>query len=152
MPTPLRPSLAPYEAYPLFEVLQRTASRLPNKTAVIDGDRTFTFAQLDGQSDRFAAALSGLGVEKGDRAGLFVPNCAEFVTAYFGILKTGATVAPVNAAYRSRELTHQLDNSSVQGSRLASARSPGSRSRPPRPPWPENRNQHRPQRPRHPEL
>ena len=114
MPTPLRPSLAPYEAYPLFEVLQRTASRLPDKTAVIDGDRTFTFAQLDDQSDRFAAALSSLGVEKGDRVGLFVPNCAEFVTAYFGILKTGATVAPVNAAYRARELTHQLDNSGVK--------------------------------------
>ena len=65
MPTPLRPSLAPYEAYPLFEVLQRTASRLPDKIAVIDGDRTFTFSQLDDQSDRFAAALSGLGVEKG---------------------------------------------------------------------------------------
>ena len=59
MPTPLRPSLAPYEAYPLFEALQRTASRLPDKTAVIDGDRTFTFAQLDDQSDRFAAALNG---------------------------------------------------------------------------------------------
>ena len=114
MPTPLRPSLAPYEAYPLFQVLQRTASRLPDKTAVIDGDRTFTFAQLDDQSDRFAAALSGLGVKKGDRVGLFVPNCAEFITAYFGILKTGATVAPVNAAYRVRELTHQLDNSGVK--------------------------------------
>ena len=114
MLTPLRPSLAPYEAYPLFEALQRTAARLPDKTAVIDGNRTFTFAQLDDQSDRFAAALSGLGVEKGDRVGLFVPNCAEFVTAYFGILKTGATVAPVNAAYRARELTHQLDNSGVQ--------------------------------------
>ena len=65
MPTPLRPSLAPYEVYPLFEVLQRTASRLPDKTAVIDGDRTFTFAQLDDQSDKFAAALSGLGVGEG---------------------------------------------------------------------------------------
>ena len=114
MPTPLRLSLAPYEAYPLFEVLQRTASRLPDKTAVIDGDRAFTFAQLDEQSDRFAAALSSLGVEKGDRVGLFAPNCAEFITAYFGILKTGATVVPVNAAYRSRELTHQLHNSGVK--------------------------------------
>ena len=114
MPTPLRPSLAPYEAYPLFEVLQRTAARLPDKTAVIDGDRTFTFSQLDYQSDRFAAALTGLGVVKGDRVGLFAPNCAEFVTAYFGILKTGAIVAPANAAYRARELTHQMDNSGVQ--------------------------------------
>ena len=114
MPTPFRPSLAPYETYPLFEALQRTASRLPDKTAVIDGDRTFTFAQLDEQSDRFATALAGLDVEKGDRVGLFTPNCAEFVTAYFGILKTGAIVAPVNAAYRARELAHQLDNSGVR--------------------------------------
>ena len=113
MLTPLRPSLAPYEEYPLFDVLRRTASRLPDKTAIIDGGRYFTFAQLDELSDRFAAALSGLGVEKGDRVGLFAPNCAEFVTAYFGILKTGACVAPANSAYRPRELTHQMHNSGV---------------------------------------
>ena len=109
-----RPSLAPYEEYPLFDVLRRTAARLPYKTAVIDGDRSFTFAQLDALSDSFAAALSALGVEKGDRVGLFAPNCAEFVTAYFGILKTGACVAPANSAYRSRELTHQMDNTGVR--------------------------------------
>ena len=114
MLTPLRPSLAPYEEYPLFDVLRRTASRIPDKTAVIDGDRTFTFAQLDEQSDRFATAIAGLGVEKGDRVGLFAPNCAEFVTAYFGILKTGAAVAPANSAYRARELTHQMDNSGAR--------------------------------------
>ena len=114
MPTPLRPSLAPYEQYPLFDVLRRTASRIPDKTAVIDGNRSFTFAQLDELSDRFATALAGLGVEKGDRVGLFAPNCAEFVTAYFGILKTGACIAPANSAYRARELTHQMDNSAVR--------------------------------------
>ena len=131
MPTPLRPSLAPYEAYPLFEALQRTASRLPDKTAVIDGDRTFTFAQLDDQSDRFAAALSGLGVEKGDRVGLFVPNCAEFVTAYFGILKTGATVAPVQRRL-PRPRTHPPDRQLRRpGARIASGQPPRGGSRPP---------------------
>ena len=114
MPTPLRPSLAPYEEYPLYDVLRRTASRLPDKTAVIDGDRIFTFKQLDDQSDKFASALTGLGIEKGDRVGLFAPNCAEFVAAYFGIVKTGAIVAPANSAYRARELTHQLVNSGVR--------------------------------------
>ena len=53
-------------------------------------------------------------MEKGDRVGLFAPNCAEFVIAYFGILKTGAAVAPANSAYRARELTHQMDNSGVR--------------------------------------
>ena len=114
MPASLRPSLAPYEEYPLFEVLQRAASRFPDKTAVIDGERSFTFADLDKQSDKCAVALNNIGVEQGDRVGLFAPNCAEFVTAYFGILKAGAIVTPVNAAYRARELGHQLNNSGVR--------------------------------------
>ncbi|MEE9249367.1 MAG: long-chain fatty acid--CoA ligase, partial [Dehalococcoidia bacterium] len=110
MPPGARTSIAPYKVYPLWEVLGQAASRLPQKVAVIDGGREFTFNQLDEKSDRLAAALAGLGVEKADRVGLFAPNCAEFIIGFFGIIKAGATVTPVNAAYRERELAHQLGN------------------------------------------
>ncbi|MCH8864907.1 MAG: AMP-binding protein [Chloroflexi bacterium] len=95
-------------------MLSQAASRLPQKVAVIDGEREFTFSQLDEKSDRLAAALAGLGVEKADRVGLFAPNCAEFIIGFFGIIKAGATVTPVNAAYRERELAHQLGNAGAK--------------------------------------
>lgn len=114
MPPGARASIVPYQVYPLWEVLGQTASRLPHKVAVIDGGREVTFAQFDEKSNRLAAALAGLGVKKADRVGLFAPNCAEFIIGFFGIIKTGAAVTPVNAAYRERELAHQLGNAGAK--------------------------------------
>ena len=106
-----RPSLAPYEPYPLPELLRRTAGRLPGKVAVIDGDREYTYRQLDEYSDRLGAALLGLGVAKGDQVGILAPNCGEFVIAFYGIVKAGAIVTTVNSGYREREIAHQLNDS-----------------------------------------
>ena len=113
-PAPLRHSLAPYEAYPLQDLLGRTAKRLPNKVAVIDGERRFTYRQLDDYSGRFAAALAGLGISKGDPVGILAPNCAEFVIAFYGIVKAGAVVTTVNTGYREREIAHQLNDSGAE--------------------------------------
>ena len=60
--TPLRPSLHPYPVHPLHDLLLRTAARLPDKIALIDGDRSFTYRDLADASARFAAALAALGV------------------------------------------------------------------------------------------
>ena len=100
----IRESLAPYEVYPLQDLLSRASSRLPDKVGVIDGDRTFSFAQLDEHSSRLAAALGDLGVSKGDRVAILAPNCAEFVIAFFGVLKAGAVATTVNTGYREREI------------------------------------------------
>ncbi len=109
-----RASLTPYEPYPLQQLLQRTTRRLPNKVAVIDGQRRFTYQQLDTYSDRLAAALATLGVAKGDRVGLLAPNCVEFVIAFYGILKAGAVACTVNSGYHEREIAHQLCDSGVE--------------------------------------
>ena len=114
VPTSPRPSLAPYESYPLQDLLRRTAARLPDKTAVIDGDRRFTYKQLQEYSDRLAATLATLGVSKGDRVGILAPNCVEFVIAFYGIVKVGAIVTTVNSAYREREVAHQLNDSGAE--------------------------------------
>ena len=112
--TSLRPSLAPYEAYPLQDLLGRTARRLPDKVAVIDGERRFTYRQLDDYSGRFAAALTRLGISKGERVGILAPNCAEFIIAFYGIVKAGAVVTTVNTGYREREISHQLNDSGAE--------------------------------------
>ncbi len=107
----LRGSMAPYESYPMQETLRRAARATPDRTAVIDGERCFSYRQLDEYSDRFAAALGRLGVAKGDRVGLLAPNCTEFVIAFYGIVKAGAVASTINSGYREREIAHQLNDS-----------------------------------------
>ena len=109
-----RASLAPYESHPLQQMLRRTARRLPNKVAVIDGERRYTYRQLDSYSDRFAAALVKQEVTKGDRVGILAPNCVEFEIAFFGIIKAGAVVTTINSGYREREIAHQLQDSGAE--------------------------------------
>ena len=109
-----RPSLAPYPTYPLQHILSATARRLPQKAAIIDGEHVYSYQQLDMYSNRFAAALAKLGVEKGDRVGLLAPNCVEFEIAFFGIIMAGAVVTTINSGYREREIAHQLDNSGAE--------------------------------------
>lgn len=109
-----RPSPAPYPTYPLQHILSATARRLPQKTAIIDGEYAYSYQQLDMYSSRFAAALAKLKIEKGDRVGLLAPNCVEFEIAFFGIIKAGAVVTTINSGYREREIAHQLDNSGAE--------------------------------------
>ena len=103
-----RPSLAPYPVMPVQDLLRRTAERLPDKTAVIDGDRTYTYRQLEDLSDRFAASLASGGLAIGDRVGVFAPNCVEFAISFFGILKAGGVVSTINSSYIERELAFQM--------------------------------------------
>ena len=110
----LRRSLAPYEEFPLQDLLTRAVVRYGRKTAAIDGDRTYSYAQLGEYSDRFASALAGLGVSPGDRVAILAPNCVEFVIAFFGIVKAGAIVTTVNSGYREREIAHQLNDSGAE--------------------------------------
>ena len=110
----LRRSLAPYEEFPLQDLLTRAIARHGGKTAVIDGDRTYSYAQLGEYSDRLASALAGLGVGRGDRVAILAPNCVEFVIAFYGIVKAGAIVTTVNSGYREREIAHQLNDSGAE--------------------------------------
>ena len=114
MAIPPRASLAPCEAYPLHQLIRRTAARMPQKLAVIDGERRFTYQQLDDYSDRFAAALASLGVRKGDRVGILAPNCVEFVIGFYGIIKAGAVASTINSGYREREIAHQMNDSGAE--------------------------------------
>lgn len=103
-----RPSLAPYPEEPVQELLRRSAKRFPDKAAVIDGDRTFTYKQMEDLSDRFAAVLASGGMAVGDRVGVFAPNCVEFAIGFFVILKAGGIPSTVNSSYVERELANQM--------------------------------------------
>ena len=70
--------------------------------------------KLDLLSNQFANALVKLGVKKGDRVALFLPNIPQFIIAYFGILKAGAVVTAISPLHREREVEYQLNDSGAQ--------------------------------------
>jgi long-chain acyl-CoA synthetase len=89
----------------------RSAPRRP--VAVFDGGR-LTYAELDAASDRVAANLAAAGIEAGDRVALQLPNIPQFLIAYFGILKTGAAVVPLNVLLRAPEIAYHLGDSGAR--------------------------------------
>ena len=72
------------------------------------GGRTLDYATFDSLSDRFAAALAAQGIRKGDRVGLYCVNSDAFAIAYFGILKAGAVVVPINLLLNPKEIAFIL--------------------------------------------
>jgi long-chain acyl-CoA synthetase len=80
----------------------------PDKTALIFEDKSFTYKQLDELAGRVANGLRELGIKKGDRVGLFLPNIPEFVISYLGILKIGAVAVSVNVMLKTAEVSYIL--------------------------------------------
>ncbi len=99
---------------PLSHLLKKTAEKYPNNTAVIFQNEKISFKDLNLLSDRFAAALSSLETEKGDRIALFLPNIPQFVIGYYGALKAGAAVTAVSPLSKERELEYQLSDSGAE--------------------------------------
>jgi fatty-acyl-CoA synthase len=92
----------------LWDNLQTSARRFPQKTAMVFFGRQTSYAQLQAQAERFAAYLVRLGVRAGDRVVLNMQNCPQLVVAHFGILRANAVVVPVNPMNRAQELQHYI--------------------------------------------
>ncbi|HLB12403.1 MAG TPA: long-chain fatty acid--CoA ligase [Dehalococcoidia bacterium] len=103
-----------YPSVPLHRTLEDTAARFPDHTALAFLGNKVTYRQLNAQADRFASALQGLGVGKGDRVAVILPNCPQFVVAFYGTLKAGGVVVPTNPLYVEREVEHQLRDSGAR--------------------------------------
>jgi long-chain acyl-CoA synthetase len=86
----------------------------PDRAAVRLDDRILTYGQLDERSGRVAGLLAGLGVEPGDRVALMLPNVPEFPVLYYGVLRAGATVVPMNPLLKAREVEFYLGDSGVR--------------------------------------
>jgi long-chain acyl-CoA synthetase len=98
----------------LAVMVAESARRAPGKPAVILGETKVSYAQLDAQSDRVAASLTAAGLAPGDRVGLQLPNIPQFVIAYFGILKAGGVVVPMNVLLKAAEIEFQLRDSGAR--------------------------------------
>lgn len=96
------------------QVFDEATEKFASKTALIFYGREMSFRELRELCDRFAAALAGLGVRKGDTVGLYLVNSPQFVIAYFGALKLGAVVTPVSPVYTSHEVKFQLENAGAR--------------------------------------
>ncbi|RFU88486.1 long-chain fatty acid--CoA ligase [Streptomyces triticagri] len=95
----------------LAGLLENSAGRYPERTAVVFGDTRLTYAQLDGAANQVANLLVEYGVQPGDKVALSCPNLPFFPIVYFGILKAGATVVPLNVLLRTREVAYHLEDS-----------------------------------------
>lgn len=96
---------------PLSDHFDNAFEKFSDRTALIFEGREIKYNHLQEETDKFAAALSELGIEKGDVVGLLVPNSPQFIIAYIGIIKAGAIVTPISPMYSSREIEHQLKDS-----------------------------------------
>jgi long-chain acyl-CoA synthetase len=103
-----------YREIPLFTFLDEVASAHPDLVCTIFQDNSITYGNMCLAADSFAAALHHLGVRKGDRVGLLLPNCPQIVLAFYGILKAGGVVVAMNPQYKQRELSFQLQNAGVK--------------------------------------
>ena len=95
---------------PLTRLLDDAASSFPTRTALAFLGTTLTYRELKGAVDRFAASLAGLGVGKGDRVAIVLPNCPQNVITFFATLRLGAVVVQHNPLYTETELRHQLSD------------------------------------------
>ncbi|MEW5830698.1 MAG: AMP-binding protein, partial [Chloroflexota bacterium] len=99
-----------YPQKPLFHFLEQAAEKYPDRACTVFKGAVISFKEMNDQSDRLAAALADMGVKKGDRVGIFMPNTPQFVMAYFGILKAGGVVVATNPLYTPAEIEHQAND------------------------------------------
>jgi fatty-acyl-CoA synthase len=93
------------------QVLEARAAETPDRVFLLYGDRRFTYRQIDTRATALAAALHELGVEKGDRIALALPNWPEFVISMFAAARLGAVIVPLNPRYTVPELQYMLRHS-----------------------------------------
>jgi len=95
----------------LGRILSQTAQAFPDSEAIILANKQITYQQLDRMVDHFARGLISLGVAKGDKVGLWMPNYPEWVIGYFAIARVGAVVVPLNTRYKTQEVQYILADS-----------------------------------------
>ena len=91
--------------------LTRTAWRYPDKLAIVDGDRRFSYSQMLANANRFANAMTSLGYGKGDAVALMSGNSAEFLFTYFACAKIGVICVPINLGWKASEVAYVLSHS-----------------------------------------
>jgi long-chain acyl-CoA synthetase len=102
------PSLEPYPSRSLTDYLRTSAARWPDRPALLFKGSTISYRKLDEQSSALAAAFVEIGVKRGDRVGICLPNCPQFLVTEFAAWKVGAIACPFNPTYSEREIEEAL--------------------------------------------
>ena len=107
------PSSQPLIGETIGENLERTAARFPDHDALVSchQNRRYTYAEFNAAVDEVARGLLALGLEVGDRIGIWSPNCAEWVLVQNATAKAGVILVNINPAYRTSELAYALNQS-----------------------------------------
>ena len=100
--------------YNLASLLEDTTAAHPDRDAIVFGDTRLTYAQVNGAANQVANLLVSRGIEPGDKVALSCPNLPYFTIVYFGILKAGATVVPLNVLLKGREVAYHLGDSDAK--------------------------------------
>ncbi len=104
-----------YPIVSIHEHFKKLVERNKERTYLSILGVNYSYLRVDEESSRLASALIKKGIEKGDRVGLFMPNVPQFVIAFMGILKAGATVVPISPLYREMELKKALKRTQIKG-------------------------------------
>lgn len=108
------PATIDYPEFPLYSFLDQAAEKYPEKACTIFKGAEISYREMNEITDRLAAGLASIGVKKGDRVGVFIPNTPQFVIAYFALLKLGAVVVATNPLYTPREIEYQVNDAGVE--------------------------------------
>ena len=98
----------------LAQTLEEIAKRYKRRQAIAFEGRSYSYQELDENANRVATGLSNLGVQKGDRVAMMLPNIPEFAYSFFGIQKLGAIAVPFNTMYKGREISFILKDSGAR--------------------------------------
>ena len=96
------------------EILDAAADEYGSRVAVVDGNTELTFAEVGELSKRLAKQFIHLGIRKGDKVGIQLPNNWHYVVSHFALARIGAVLTPLNMAYRQRELRYMLQHNEVK--------------------------------------
>ena len=108
------PKTLEYPEEPLYHFLEKSAEKYPDQPCTIFKGAKISYREMNELTDRLAAGLAELGIKKGDRVGLFIPNTPQFVMAYFAVLKIGGVVVATNPLYSPKEIEHQANDSGME--------------------------------------
>lgn len=108
------PKALDYPERPVHAFLEYTAERVPNRIAMHFGGMVLTYAEFKTLVDRFATALADLGLKKGERMAIHLPNCPQFAIAYYALLKIGGVFTPLSPLLSPYEAKHQLSDAGAK--------------------------------------
>lgn len=98
----------------LSSLLENSAAKYPDRTAIVLGEMRMTYQELNAAANKIANLLVARGIKKGDKVALSIPNLPFFTIEYYGVLKTGATVVPLNVLLNPREIAYHLNDSDAK--------------------------------------